>query len=157
MPRFDKELRNELAELGLCSKRSHLMSGGPRAKRIAVLVVDDEPLVRMDLAEVLQHAGFEVEEASCADEALKKLNGGGYCLGALVTDVQMPGAMNGYGLANRVHDLFPNAIIVVISGVVRPSPGEMPPNATFLPKPVNPGRLVDAINDALAGPEYQSK
>jgi CheY-like chemotaxis protein len=120
---------------------------------IAVLVVDDEPLVRMDMAGILRRAGFHVEEASNSDEALRKLHGSGYRLGALVTDVQMPGTMSGYGLAKRIRDRFPQAAIVVISGVVRPSPGEMPSNATFLAKPVIPERLVRAINEALAKAE----
>jgi two-component system, response regulator PdtaR len=120
---------------------------------IAVLVVDDEPFVRMDIAEILRRAGFQVEEASNSDEALRKLNGGACPLRALVTDVQMPGTITGYGLAKRVHDRFPQAAIVVISGVATPSPGEMPPNATFLAKPVIPERLVRAINEALAKPE----
>jgi CheY-like chemotaxis protein len=98
------------------------MDRSPKTRgRIAVLVVDDEPLVRLDVASILQQAGFDVEEASDSDEALRKPNGGGLRLGALVTDVQMPGAMNGYALAKRVHHLFPQAAIVVISGVVRPS------------------------------------
>ena len=118
----------------------------------AVLVVDDEPFVRMDMAEVLRQAGFDVEEASNSDEALAKLRGG-YPLRALVTDLQMPGTMNGYGLAKLVHKLFPQAAIVVNSGVVRPSLGEMPSNATFLAKPIVPERLVRAINEALAKPE----
>jgi CheY-like chemotaxis protein len=104
----------------------------------------------MDLATILQQAGFDVEEASNSEEALKKLNGGAYPLGALVTDVQMPGDMNGYALAKQVRERFPEAAIVVISGVVRPFPPDMPANATFLAKPVSPQTLVDAINKALA-------
>ena len=127
------------------------MSKGPETGgRIAVLVVDDEFLVRMHTVEMLRQTGFDVEEASNSDEALRKLNGGGSRLDALVTDVQMPGAMNGYGLAKRVHDLFPEAAIVVISGVAGPSPGDMPANAIFLTKPLVPERLVRAINDALS-------
>jgi CheY-like chemotaxis protein len=120
---------------------------------IAVLVVDDEPFLRMDIAETLRGAGFDVEEASNSDEALAKLNGGSYPLRALVTDVQMPGTMNGYALAKLVHKRFPQAAIVIISGVVRPSLGEMPSNATFLTKPVIPERLVRAINEGLAKPD----
>ena len=63
-----------------------------KSRGIAVLVVDDEPFVRMDLAEILRLGGFQVEEASNSDEALAKLNGGGYALRALVTDVQCVGA-----------------------------------------------------------------
>jgi CheY-like chemotaxis protein len=129
------------------------MSKGPTAGgRIAVMVVDDEPFVRMDTAEILLQAGFDVEEASNSDEALSKLNGGGYRLDALVTDVQMPGAMNGYDLARRVHDLFPQAAIVIISGVAWPSPGDMPPNATFLAKPVIPHGLLRALEESLPSP-----
>jgi FixJ family two-component response regulator len=91
-----------------------------------------------------------VEEASNSDEALTKLNGGGYPLRVLVTDVQMPGSMNGYGLAKHVHERFPEAAIVVISGVVRPFPPDMPSDATFLAKPVAPQTLLDAINQRLA-------
>jgi FixJ family two-component response regulator len=83
---------------------------------------------------------------------LKKLNEGGFRLDALVTDVQMPGALNGYALAKQVRERFPEAAIVVISGVVTPFPPEMPPNATFLAKPVSPQTLVDAINCAVAKP-----
>jgi CheY-like chemotaxis protein len=107
------------------------MSKGPETGGgIAVLVVDDEPFVRMDMAEILRRAGFHVEEASNSDEALRKLNGAGYPLGALVTDVQMPGTVNGYGLAKRVRDSFRQQ-----SSSFRAYQDlrwRMPPNATFL-------------------------
>jgi len=103
----------------------------------------------MDTVEILQNAGFDVREASNADQALRKLNGGGYELDVLVTDVQMPGSTNGYGLAKQVRDRFPRAAIVIISGVARPSLAEMTLGASFLAKPVTPERLLGAINDAL--------
>jgi len=80
-----------------------MIKGPVTGGRIAALVVDDEPLVRMDITSILQQAGFVVEEASNSDEALRKLNGGGCRLDALVTDLQMPGAINGWALATRVH------------------------------------------------------
>ena len=52
--------------------------GLKKGSGIAVLVVDDEPFIRMDMAEILRVAGFHVEEASNSDEALAKLNGGSY-------------------------------------------------------------------------------
>jgi DNA-binding NtrC family response regulator len=103
----------------------------------------------MDVAAILQQAGFEVEEAGNCDEALRKLNGGCRRLGALVTDVQMPGAMDGYALAKQVHELFPQAAIVVISGLTRPALEEMPPTATFLVKPISPEHLLKALKSVL--------
>jgi two-component system, response regulator PdtaR len=126
-----------------------MIKGPVTGGRIAVLVVDDEPLVRMDLTSILEKAGFDVEEAANSDEALSKLNGGGCRLDALVTDVQMPGAMDGYALAKRVHELFPHAAIVVISGLTKPSPEEIPPTATFLAKPVSPEHLLGAVRSGL--------
>jgi DNA-binding NtrC family response regulator len=124
------------------------MSCGSHIGGVAALVVDDEPLVRMYTAVILEQAGFDVEEASSSEEALSKLNAG--CrIDALVTDVQMPGAVNGLGLAKHVHGLFPKAAVIVISGVAKPAPGDMPPNAIFLAKPVVSEHLVRALNDAL--------
>jgi FixJ family two-component response regulator len=62
----------------------------------------------------------------------------------------MPGTIDGYGLAQTVRELFPQAAIVVISGVVSASRDEMPANATFLAKPVAPERLIAAIKAALS-------
>jgi CheY-like chemotaxis protein len=129
-----------------------MFKGPTTGGRIAVLVVDDDAFVRMDTAEILQQAGFDVEQASTSDEALSRLNGGSSRLDALVTDVQMPGAMNGYGLARHVHALFPQAAIVIMSGVAKPSPGDMPENATFLAKPVIPDHLLRALAEALPRP-----
>src|SRR5262245_1958195 len=126
------------------------MSTGPETGgRIEILIVDDEPLVRMNTAAMLEEAGFTVSEASNSDEVLRKLNGGGGRLDALVTDVQMPGRMNGYELAKHVRKLFPNAAIVVISGVARPRQEDLPSNATFLVKPVSREGLLRAINNAV--------
>jgi CheY-like chemotaxis protein len=123
---------------------------------IAVLVVDDEPLVRMDTAEMLQEAGFDVNEASNPDEALKKK----------AEWRRLPARRVGHRHSNGRHHewlcacqagarSFPEAAIVLMSGVARPPPGDMPPNATFLAKPVIPERLVRAIKDALARSEYR--
>jgi CheY-like chemotaxis protein len=73
---------------------------------MTVLVVDDDPFVRMAAAATLQEAGYEVTEASNADEALRALDNGELTCGALVTDIQMPGQMNGCALARRVNDLI---------------------------------------------------
>jgi CheY-like chemotaxis protein len=64
---------------------------------MGILVVDDEPLVRIPAAEVLRDAGFDAIEASNTAEALH-LFGNGVKFRAIITDVEMPGSEDGYGL-----------------------------------------------------------
>jgi CheY-like chemotaxis protein len=80
-----------------------------------VLVVEDEPLVRMDMADCLTDEGFEVIEASDADEAIKALEADGR-IRLLFTDVDMPGTMDGLKLARFVADRWPPVRIIVTSG-----------------------------------------
>ena len=55
----------------------------------------------------------------------------------MVTDVCMPGGVNGLELASTAHRLFPNIAILVASGTVTPAPGVLPPGGRFLRKPYN--------------------
>ena len=114
-----------------------------------VLVVEDEPLLRMLLADALAAAGFEVDEAANSDEALELVNLRDEAIAALITDIQMPGALDGCALAWRIHELFPEAEILVVSGVTRPKPGDLPVNARFLPKPVVPEQLALELRGTL--------
>jgi DNA-binding NtrC family response regulator len=119
------------------------------SKAPRVLVAEDDPLLRMLLAQALEVAGFEVTEAADADQALELLSLRERKLAALVTDIDMPGALNGCGLAWRVHELHPEAAIVVVSGVATPGRGELPAKAKFIAKPVPPDRLAEMLTDTL--------
>jgi CheY-like chemotaxis protein len=109
--------------------------------RDIVLVVDDEPLVRMLAVEVAEEAGFEVLEASNADEAvilLETVPG----IRILMTDVDMPGSMDGLKLAASVRDRWPPVEIIVVSGMQRPRIHELPERAIFFDKPYDIGKMV---------------
>src|SRR5262245_36277403 len=80
----------------------------------AILVVEDEILVRMVIADRLRDAGFNVIEASNADEAIAVLRSG-LKLNAVLTDVQMPGAMNGIGLAQLAKSESPELKCILAS------------------------------------------
>jgi two-component system cell cycle response regulator CpdR len=98
-----------------------------------VLVVDDEVLIRMTVTDALQAAGFEVIEASTADEAIDKMDDG--AIHFLFTDIQMPGVLTGVDLANEVAARFPEAGIVVASGRIMPCDVDLPSSAQFHSKP----------------------
>jgi CheY-like chemotaxis protein len=80
-----------------------------------VLIVEDEPLLRMSLADSLTECGFLALEASDAHEAIEILKTAGH-LDAVLTDVRMPGTINGFGLAKWIRENLPGLPVFVVSG-----------------------------------------
>lgn len=109
-----------------------------------VLVVDDEELIRSLLVEDLMEAGFETLEAGDAAEALKILEER-RDLSVLVTDVRMPGEMNGYFLAKKARERWPYIHIVLVSGHAAPSRRELGFDCDFLVKPFANDELVRTV------------
>jgi DNA-binding response OmpR family regulator len=83
-------------------------------QNLRVLVVEDELVNREIMAEALAEAGFSVDTAGSADEALRLLNIDGH--GLVVTDIHMPGRLDGIGLAEHVHSRNPALPIVFVTG-----------------------------------------
>ena len=98
-----------------------------------VLVVEDEFLIRVTLAEALGDEGFEVLEAESADAALPMLQSNPE-IRLLLTDIQLPGVLNGRTLAAKAREQLPGLPIIFMTG--RPDIGE--PNSpldVFISKP----------------------
>jgi CheY-like chemotaxis protein len=113
-----------------------------------VLVVDDEEMLRMHAADLLEEKGFlvvEAENAAAALEVFKTRDD----VRLLFTDVQMPGAMDGMDLAREVHQRWPNVLLVITSGQTRPSRAEIPDDGRFVAKPYRAAELLDQINDLI--------
>ncbi len=114
-----------------------------------ILVVDDEALVRLTLADFLMQSGFEVIEAEDADHALEILRDHPV-IAALITDVRMPGSKNGFELARDVAASRHHIRIFIMSGHVGEADTTMPPGAIFVSKPFNHEKLIEDLKAALA-------
>lgn len=101
-----------------------------------VLVVEDELLIRLFIADALEEAGFAVLEAGSVLEAVGVL-GMRSDVDAIFTDVDMPGGPSGIDLANMVASVFPQTGVVVTSGRTDVNRSRLPMAAKFLPKPYN--------------------
>lgn len=88
-------------------------------QKAVVLVVEDEPILRMLAVDVVEEAGFEAIDAPDADAAMSLLESRAD-IRLVFTDIDMPGSMNGLGLAARIHDRWPLIALIVTSGKVRP-------------------------------------
>ena len=117
---------------------------------LTVLIVDDEDLVRMIGADILEEAGYRVIEAASAAEAIGRLEQANE-VQVLFTDINMPGTPDGLGLAKLVHDRWPSVKILVSSGAVRPARSDIPDDGKFLSKPYRRDQLLALIR-ALATP-----
>ena len=118
-------------------------------RRPRVLVVDDDAIIRKLTSYALQKAGFDVLEASTADEGVTLITQEGANLAAVVTDVEMPGALNGYDLAWRTYSGCPAAAVFVVSSSVDPDWRRLPPNGRFFEKPFDPGILIGELRYSL--------
>jgi CheY-like chemotaxis protein len=88
----------------------------------------------MDAAEIIRDAGFEVLEASNADEAITILESRND-IAVVFTDIQMPGSMDGLKLARAVRGRWPPIKIVTTSGQCVVEATDLPEGGRFLPKP----------------------
>lgn len=116
-----------------------------------VLVVEDEPFVRMVAADALTERGIMAWEAGDAGEALHVLAEHPN-IGVVFTDVNMPGTMDGLGLAHEVYRRRPDVSLIVTSGAVAVADEELPDHGTFLAKPYPTGQLVRIVQEKLDGP-----
>jgi len=116
-----------------------------------VLIVEDEPLIRLGLATAVEEAGYEVVEAGNASEAIRRLEADP-AIRLLLTDVDMPGGMDGIALAHHVRDRWPPVRLIVISGKVGVRPGQLPNGARFVSKPYQEPALL-AMVAAMTAPE----
>ncbi len=99
------------------------------------LVVDDDGILRMDVADILEDAGFRTMEAESGDAAILVLEQHHLDIVLMFSDVEMPGSRNGFALARETAVRWPSVAIVVASGRLRPAAGELPEGARFIGKP----------------------
>jgi two-component system, response regulator PdtaR len=112
------------------------------------LVVDDEALLRLYAAGVLEDHGFKVVEAENAAAALNVLEANSN-VRLLFTDIQMPGKLNGMDLAREVHARWPDVLLVITSGQTRPNPADIPDDGRFIEKPYRAADLLSEVDDLM--------
>jgi CheY-like chemotaxis protein len=123
--------------------------GTPQNRSVAVLVVEDEHLIRMDTVASLEAEGFVVHEAANAAEAIR-------CLEIhkeirlIFTDVNMPGTMDGVALAHYVRGRWPPVKIIVTSGFMKIQESDLPPGSLFVEKPYFSKNIAAKINALMA-------
>jgi CheY-like chemotaxis protein len=111
---------------------------------VAVLIVDDESLIRWDLVALVEEAGCMAYEAANADEAIRLLERHEE-IRVVLTDINMPGSMDGLKLAHYVRGRWPPVKIIVTSGQMKLRREDLPADAAFIGKPYRPEHIRSAL------------
>ncbi|MBL6082345.1 response regulator [Belnapia sp. T18] len=115
-----------------------------------VLVVEDDAMVRSTLAETLSELGYRIIEADDADAALGVLEGGAVA-DLILTDISMPGSMDGLEFARVAGSRFPEVPVILTTGHIDVlGATTLPTNAGILSKPYTRGDVSAAARHALA-------
>lgn len=114
------------------------------------LVADDDGLIRMDAATILEDAGFRTFEAANVEEALAILQESGEAVRLLFSDVHMPPSpRTGFELARLCAEQWPHVGIIVSSGAAEPQEGDMPGGACFIRKPFSAELVHNHLQEIL--------
>lgn len=111
------------------------------------LIVDDEPAIRSFIRAALQPAQLQILEADNAPQALKTVHKLGGRMAFVLSDIRMPGDMDGVDLGYCIHNAFPEVPVILISGYC----DEIQELAgfEFIPKPFTPEAILSAVQRAL--------
>jgi two-component system, response regulator PdtaR len=109
-----------------------------------VLVAEDEELLRVYAADLLAEAGYKVIEAANAEAALAVM-ADEPDIRVLFTDIQMPGKLNGIELARKVHEQWPQVLLLIASGGRQPAKAEIADHGHFIAKPYCPSDVLNEI------------
>jgi CheY-like chemotaxis protein len=114
-----------------------------------VLVVEDEPLLRMNTVDMVEDAGFPTLEAANAKQAIELLENRSD-IRIILSDIDMPPGMNGMALVAMVRRRWPPVAFILVSGHVGAAEVDIPEGGRFFTKPVRPAELVATLSQLAA-------
>ncbi len=131
---------------------SKFLTPQPTTPSPTVLVVEDEVLIRLVIADYLRECGYRVHEAANAAEAIAVLESRMATIDIVFSDVQMPGDMDGFGLARWIRAHQPGVRVILTSSVERSADiaATLCEAGPLLEKPYEPQGVVDRIRQLIA-------
>jgi CheY-like chemotaxis protein len=118
-------------------------------KRISILIVEDEPVTREITTRYLEQAGFTVRSAETGEEALTILRQEGPAIDWLLTDINLPGCIDGWIVGAEFHLSYPLRPVVYASAFA-PRRQAHPAGGVYVPKPYSPAMIVDLFRRLAA-------
>lgn len=111
-----------------------------------ILIVEDEAIVRFELVDLFEEEGYRVLAAADADEAIALPDRHGE-VRVVLTDIEMPGTMDGLRLAHFIRDRNPPTLLLLVSGQVTVPEVDMPTHSAYFAKPFDPTAVLRKIDE----------
>lgn len=121
----------------------------PALPPIVVLIVEDDPVILMTAADALRQAGLSILEAETGDAAAEILASRPSDIGAVFSDIEMPGALDGLALARLIGERWPAIPVILTSGRVTPAPDALASCARFLAKPYDLTHVSSLVRELI--------
>jgi DNA-binding response OmpR family regulator len=116
---------------------------------IQMLVVEDDQLIQAMVEDALSEGGFKPVLAQTGEEAAELLLEA-VKYAALITDINLPGSIDGWEVAKRAREAHPQMPVVYITGAAAEQwPSKGVPNSVLLNKPFAPAQIVTAVSQLL--------
>jgi CheY-like chemotaxis protein len=129
-----------------------VIMGRVQSKRRKVLIVEDDPEVRLLTKIVLEESELEVIECESAEAALATMLLRGHDVAMVFADIHLSGEMDGIDLAREVKIRWPHLVVILTSGNAREHLKQMPPGVDYMPKPWQPVDVLIAAERARLSP-----
>jgi DNA-binding NtrC family response regulator len=117
-----------------------------------ILLVDDEAMLREVMGDVLFKDGFVCVPCANGPDAMRLIEAGPYKFDLLLSDVKMPGTVDGFEIAKMFQAKYPEGSVILISGYLdeKAAASLSKDKVRVLPKPLRAQELLDAVKEALA-------
>lgn len=112
--------------------------------RLPVLVVEDEPVLRLYVLDMVEEAGFEPVEATSAADAIRILETR-TDITVVYMDLDMPRGLNGIEIAAAIRDRWPPIEIILTAAFLTRADIDLPARAEFYPKPIQHDQMIGAM------------
>jgi CheY-like chemotaxis protein len=117
---------------------------GDDTRKTIVLVVEDEPILRMSVVDLIEDAGFETVEAANSKQAIQVLESRSD-VSVILSDIDMPPGIDGMALVAMVRDRWPPIAIILVSGQMASDDIKIPEGGVFFSKPYRSTDVVAAL------------
>ena len=128
----------------------------PSPKRTAALIVEDDPLLRATIVDLLREIDLDTIECESAEAALAMLLTRGSEIAVILSDIRLTGVMDGLDFAREAKQRRPHIPFVLMSGNLGERARLLPPGVVFIPKPWQPTHILEIARLAQSSSAQRS-